>query len=112
MDRRVQTIIQRINVNPAHPWTIAGLAKSAGVSASRLNALCHQHLKHGLKRYLIMARLRHASRLLLAREPDGLLSIKTVSERCGFSSQHHFTYQFRKHFKCTPSNYRRKVAFG
>ena len=54
--------------------------------------------------YLLEERIRHAKQKLLL--PN--LSISTIAYTCGFSSQSHFTQQFRETVGLTPAKYRRQ----
>ena len=106
VQKRIQEILDRIDADPARAWTVAELAKTAGLSPGYLHTLCRRQLKYGLKHYLIRVRLRLAIRLLLTGEEKDRPSIKSISEKCGFSSQHYFCRQFRTFFCVTPSAYR------
>lgn len=54
--------------------------------------------------YLVKLRIKMASIMLR----DTLLPISEISDRVGFNDSVHFTRMFKKHFGCTPSDYREK----
>lgn len=56
------------------------------------------------KEYQIRRRLEEGARLLLIGEK----SISDISEKLGFSSPSYFTEQFKKVYKATPTEYRKK----
>ncbi|MBQ2381350.1 MAG: helix-turn-helix transcriptional regulator, partial [Succinivibrio sp.] len=58
----------------------------------------------GFNEFLIEHRLHMAS-LMLKNTDDKLID---VSVNCGFENQSYFTRCFTKHFKMTPSQFRRK----
>ncbi len=102
-DHRLGRLLQRIDADPAHAWTVAGLARLAGLSVSQFNAVFRRHCGCGPKRYLVETRLRLALRHL--REEAGG-TIQAAATAAGFSSQHLFARQFRARFGVTPSAYR------
>jgi AraC-like DNA-binding protein len=105
MDPRVAAIIQRINTDPARRWTSEELAADVGISSDRLNVLTRRVTLKSVKQLIIGARFELAFRLLReVAEQRG--SIKEISARCGFTSQHFFCRQFKKLFKMTPSEFR------
>ena len=106
VDTRVDGVLRRIDADPTVAWSVPALAHSAGLSPSHLHALLRKHLRYGVKRYLIEARLRRSAELLTAGSGEETPSVKAVSIQCGFTSQHYFARQFKTHFRVTPSAYR------
>jgi AraC-like DNA-binding protein/tetratricopeptide (TPR) repeat protein len=111
-DQRLAAIMRRIEADPAHPWRVEDLARSVGVTAHRLHALCRSSHGIGLKAHIVRARLDLAMRLLRDHERGRELSLKEISERCGFSSQHLFSRQFRSFLHITPRAFRAGAALG
>lgn len=106
-DARVFSICKRINENPELPWRVTELAKSAGISAGHLHLLCKKTFGKSLKEYIMESRLKKALGLLKEEQPAGkYLSVKEISSRCGFASQHFFARQFKKTFHMTAVEYR------
>jgi AraC-like DNA-binding protein len=105
VDPRVSAIIQRINSDPARRWTSEELAADVELSTDRLNVLTRRITTKSIKQLIIEARFELAFRLL-REEATQRASIKEVSARCGFTSQHFFCRQFKRLFKMTPSEFR------
>ncbi|MBA3707641.1 MAG: helix-turn-helix domain-containing protein, partial [Planctomycetes bacterium] len=111
-DRRISVILRRIDDNPAHPWRITELARSVGLSPHRLHALCRSNSGSSLKSYIVRARFELAKRLLQTGDGGRMLSLKEVSERCGFASQNFFSRQFRSFFHVSPRAFRKGESLG
>ncbi|MBA2482704.1 MAG: helix-turn-helix domain-containing protein [Planctomycetes bacterium] len=111
-DERLVTILRRIDADPAHPWCVEDIAHSLSISTQRLHVLCRATQGTGLKAYIVRARLELALRLLRKRDDGPALSMREISERCGFASQHFFSRQFRSFFGVTPSDHRAGGALG
>ncbi|MBA3710780.1 MAG: helix-turn-helix transcriptional regulator, partial [Planctomycetes bacterium] len=111
-DQRLVAMLRRIDEDPAHPWRVADLARSLGVTTHRMHAMCRSSHGTSLKAYIVRARMNLAVRLLRQVDGDAQLSLKQVSERCGFSSQHFFSRQFRSVFQVSPSAYRKGESLG
>lgn len=104
-DPRVAAVIQRISADPARRWTTTELADGVGLSTDRLNVLTQRIARKTIKQLILGARFELAFRLLRDETPQRA-SIKEVSAKCGFSSQHFFCRQFKARFKMTPSEFR------
>ncbi|KQO18402.1 AraC family transcriptional regulator [Paenibacillus sp. Leaf72] len=90
---------------PFLPWTIAGLSHELTMSKS-----CFQHLYKdffGVSPItdLILSRIEHAKYLLSTTD----ISVKKVSEMCGYNNEIHFMRQFKQQMKQTPSQYREAI---
>jgi AraC-like DNA-binding protein len=102
-DARLSKALMAIHAAPEHPWTVAGLAKSAGLSravfAERFTAAV------GLPPigYLTHWRLMKARRLL--RETG--LGTDEIARRCGYQSLPSFTRRFKADFGIGPGAFRR-----
>ncbi|MBA2626456.1 MAG: helix-turn-helix domain-containing protein [Gemmatimonadales bacterium] len=109
-DAPLAAVIRRIDADPAHPWRIGDIARSLAISTQWLHELCRSMHGTSLKGYIIRARLDLAARLL--RGPEPRLTMREISERCGFSSQHFFSRQFRSFHGITPRAHRAGDALG
>ena len=67
-----------------------------------LNRMFKKHLNCTPMQYLIFARMKYACQLLCSNT----LSIKAVSEECGYRSPSFFSAEFRKYFGKTPLEFR------
>lgn len=109
-DYRIRQLCYRIDEEPEQDWRIYDVAKSYGISTGHLHLLCRKNLGKSLKEYLIEARLKKALQLLKERDSNGgFFSVKDVSLKCGFRSQHFFARQFKKNFQLTPLHYRKSI---
>ena len=104
-DRRLASVLGRIRARPEARWNVAELAASVGISADRLNTLAQRITRKSIKQHVIEARFQLAFELLRP-SGDERASIKEVSARCGFSSQHFFCRLFKRRFNLTPSEFR------
>lgn len=84
--------------------TLADLAAAAGYSPNYFHHIFTLVMGITPAHYLLEERIRQAKLLLL--QPD--LPLSNVAYDCGFSSQSHFTHQFRKMTGITPAQYRRQ----
>jgi len=91
-----------IDWNFSSPITLESICQSAKCGKTTLGAQFRKHLKTSPIQYLIAKRMEYARHLL----KDLSLPIKTVSQRCGFTNQLYFSNAFRKHFACSPREYR------
>lgn len=105
-DARLSRVLQQLHANPQRGWTVTELARSVGLSTDRLNMLARRLTGRSVKQLVIRARFERAFAMLRQRPGEELPSIKEVSQKCGFSSQHFFCRQFKKHFQMTPTEFR------
>ena len=91
--------------HPEAPWTVASLAKEAGVSRSVFAARFTQLVGEPPLGYLTDLRMQKATALLR----DGATLAK-VSRMTGYASEASFSYAFRQWAGVAPGAWRRKVA--
>ncbi len=95
-----------LHARPAHPWTLDGLARAAGVSrsvrAERFTALVGEPPMH----YLTHWRLQLATRRLA----EGAAKVSTVAHEVGYDSEAAFSRAFKKLLGSPPSVWRRRAA--
>jgi AraC-like DNA-binding protein len=111
-DPRLTEVCTRVEAEPAHPWRVAELAASVGLSTSRMHALCRAAHGVSLKAYIVRTRLQRAVGLLRERRQGALPSIREVGEACGFSSQHFFSRQFKSFYGVSPLAYRNTAVLA
>ncbi|RDU36662.1 AraC family transcriptional regulator [Neobacillus piezotolerans] len=88
--------------------TLNYLASKIHINSAYLSRKFHEEVGMGFSEYLNEYRLREAQKMLL-EYPE--LSISTISEKCGFNSQHYFSQIFRKATGQSPRDYRLKESF-
>ncbi|MBQ9085963.1 MAG: helix-turn-helix transcriptional regulator [Clostridia bacterium] len=75
------------------------------ISVSSLQRAFQKHLGVSPKQYLIKQRMNRALDLLA----EGSLSVKEVSDTCGFSDEKYFSRVFKEKFGYPPSHIHRKI---
>jgi AraC-like DNA-binding protein len=102
-DPAISTALQAMHTEPAAPWTVQGLAQSAGLSrtvfAQRFTAL----VGRPPLAYLTWWRMTVAAKLL--RETGAPLS--AVARRCGYTSEFAFAKAFKREVGVAPGAFRR-----
>lgn len=78
------------------------VAKHVGVTRSYLYRIFFKANNHSINHSILNVRLSKAIALLA----NPTLSIKEIAYKTGFNSQAYFTKQFKREFKCSPSEYR------
>jgi len=87
-----------------HPWTIAELAETVGVSRSALIERFSRYLSEPPMAYLTSWRLRLAARALTAT-PRG---VAEIASDVGYESEAAFNRAFKRTFGAPPARYRRE----
>ncbi|MBV7505518.1 helix-turn-helix domain-containing protein [Bacillus sp. sid0103] len=84
------------------------LASKIHINPAYFSRKFQEEVGIGFSEYLNEYRLKEAQKMLI-EFPD--LSISTISERCGFNSQHYFSQIFRKMTGQSPRDYRLRESF-
>lgn len=92
-----------INERYQEKLTVNSIAKEIFVHPSYLSRKFFEAKGIGLNEYINHFRLEKASAMLHSHLD---LSISSIAEKCGFSSQHYFSVAFKKKFLMTPREYR------
>ncbi len=91
-----------IHSQPEHTWSVESLAKCCFMSRSKFALLFNKVVNTTPLAYLQQHRLRLASQYLRLEQH----SIQQIAHRVGYSSETAFSQAFKKHYECTPSQYR------
>lgn len=91
-------VMDAIDEAPGKSWTVAGVARLAGLSLAHCNRCCRALTGGGLLDYLTRRRLERALPLLISGE----LSITRIANQCGFSDPAYFARCFRRHHGVSP----------
>jgi AraC-like DNA-binding protein len=91
--------------NPAHPWTVAGLAAEIGVSRAALSRRFHDLVGEPPMTFLTGWRLALAADLLC--EPDA--TVGSVAERVGYSSPFALSTAFKRVRGVSPQEHRTRA---
>lgn len=105
---RLAVALGYIEANYASTLTLDQIAEYSGFSKSGINALFRRHTGMPPIDYLIRIRLEKAACLL----SDPFLSITQIAFSVGFNDSNYFTRQFKKKYKCSPRQYRDKLAIA
>ena len=89
-----------------HQWTIAELAKLAGMSSRSFLRRFESATSMTPAQWLLRQRLSEAKSLLETSD----ISIEEIAATCGFGSATNMRHHFRKELKLTPSAYRQRFA--
>lgn len=102
-EKKVQDITAFINSNYSKPLTLNSISKKFFVSKYYL---CHVFKRiTGMTVNAFLNRKRLLEAEILLRHTD--YRISDISHRTGFNSHSHFIRQFKKHYGCTPGEYRK-----
>jgi two-component system, response regulator YesN len=105
---QIVNALQIIHQEYSEKLTLNYLASKIHINPAYLSRKFHEEVGMGFSEYLNDYRLKEAQNMLI-NHPD--LSISTISERCGFNSQHYFSQIFRKLTGQSPSDYRLKGTY-
>lgn len=97
--------LQIIQLEYSEKITLNYLASKIHINSAYLSRKFHEEVGMGFSEYLNDFRLKKAQKMLI-EFPE--LSISSISEKCGFNSQHYFSQMFRKLTGHSPRDYRIK----
>ncbi len=101
-DPEVGKALALMHRRPAHPWTLAGLAKESGVSRSVLAERFRHFLNAPPMTYLTAWRLQLGARMLNATSHN----IAHVAAEVGYESEAAFNRAFKRAFGLPPARFR------
>lgn len=101
---RLQLMMQYIHQNYPHDISLDDIALQAGISKGTVLNLFRRYLHVTPINYLINYRLNEAALLLSKTEKK----VIAVSRETGFHSEDYFCRLFKRHYRLTPSEYRKK----
>jgi AraC-like DNA-binding protein len=92
-----------LHKEPDSAWTISDLARSVGLSRTRLAERFRHYLGESPMAYLAQWRLKLAAEILQSSET----SVAEVAATVGYGSEAAFNRAFKREFACPPAQYRR-----
>jgi len=101
-DPEIGRALAAMHRRPAHPWTLADLAKEAGISRSVFAERFRQLLDEPPMTYLITWRLQLGARMIRTSN----LSIAQVAAEVGYESEPAFNRAFKRAFGVPPARFR------
>ena len=102
---RLQLMMQYIHQKFAYNISLSDIADQAKVSKSTALNLFHRYLSISPVTYLVNYRLQEAAKLLASTEKK----VTVISKDTGFDSVDYFCKAFKKYYKLTPTEYRKKA---
>ena len=103
-DPEVGKALSLIHRRPAHPWTLADLAKESGISRSVLAERFRLFLKQPPMTYLTQWRLNLGARTLAASSR----SVAEIASEVGYESEPAFNRAFKRAFGVPPARFRQR----
>jgi AraC-like DNA-binding protein len=107
-DSEVGKALALMHKNPAHPWSIAALAKEAGISRSVLAERFRQYLNQSPMAYLTQWRLQLAAQMLTSTS----YSVAQIAAEVGYESEPAFNCAFKREFEVPPARFRSQSRLG
>jgi AraC-like DNA-binding protein len=101
-DSEVGKTLALMHRNPAHPWTIASLAKEAGASRSVLAERFRHYLNEPPMAYLTRWRLQLGTQMLASTS----YSVAQIASEVGYESEAAFNRAFKREFEIPPARFR------
>jgi AraC-like DNA-binding protein len=101
-DAEVGKALALMHRNPAEPWTIASLAKEAGVSRTVLAERFRFYLNESPMAYLTRWRLQLGAQMLISTSH----SVAQIAPEVGYESEAAFNRAFKRQFAVPPARYR------
>jgi AraC-like DNA-binding protein len=97
-------VLERVENEIASPaLSVDRLAESAMLSPSHFTHQFRKFMNVAPMQFVLQRRIALASDLLVS---DREMSIKTIAARCGFSDPYHFSAQFKRCVRVSPSHFR------
>lgn len=104
-DERVQKAVDVLAAHLHEPFSLARLARTCGLSVSRLAHLFSDQIGMPPQQYLEELRLQRAAQLLRSTG----LRIGEIATESGYAGAFYFSARFRRKFGLSPSQYRRQT---
>jgi AraC-like DNA-binding protein len=101
-DAEVGKTLALMHRNPANPWTLADLAKEAGVSRSVLAERFRHYLNETPMAYLTRWRLQLGAQMLSSTS----YSVAQIASEVGYESEAAFNRAFKREFNAPPARFR------
>jgi AraC-like DNA-binding protein len=105
-DAEVGKALTLLHHQPAHTWSVADLARQAGLSRTVLSERFRHFLGESPMAYLTRWRLQLGARALMATSQ----SVAQIGAEVGYESEAAFNRAFKREFGLPPARYRREKA--
>lgn len=101
-DSEVAKALALMHKSPEHPWTIASLAKEAGISRSVLAERFRHYLNESPMAYLTRWRIQLGAQMLESTS----YSVAQIASEVGYESEAAFNRAFKREFTIPPARFR------
>ncbi len=101
-DPEVGNVLALMHQRPAHPWTIASLAREAGMSRSVLAERFRHYLDQTPMAYLTHWRIQLGAQMLTSTNN----SVLQIAADVGYESEAAFNRAFKREFELPPARFR------
>jgi AraC family L-rhamnose operon regulatory protein RhaS len=104
--RTVELFWADLRGNPEHlalEWTVPRMAAQCGLGVTQFLQYSKQLTNMTPAQFLNYCRTEAAAKML---RDNGSTSVTDIALSCGFSSSQYFASVFRRHYGCTPNDYR------
>lgn len=106
--KRLYSLIDFIKENMDKNMSLDQLARKAGFSKSKLQAMFHHFFNESIYAYIKNLKLENAVELLKGTDKD----IRHIAHQLGYNSSTHFINIFKKHYGLSPKKFRsQKLSF-
>ncbi|MEU4420188.1 AraC family transcriptional regulator [Actinoplanes sp. NPDC024001] len=102
-DPYVAAALEALHADPARPWTLAALARVAGLSRAAFAARFTGRVGEPAMRYLLAVRMQRARTLLR----DERATVAAVAGQVGYASEVAFAAAFKREVGTSPGAYRK-----
>jgi AraC family transcriptional regulator of arabinose operon len=99
----VKNVINYIQLKYSEPIKIDTIAMSLGLNRSYLTRLFKEATGYSLQEYLLTYRMKMAVKLLA----DESISVNEIASDVGYNDTFTFSKAFKRHFGCSPTDYRK-----
>ena len=105
-DDRLRTVWQQVSADLTANWSLARLARLAGLGGKQFGRLCQQSLGRTPSQHVTWLRLQRAASLLSTSDEK----VESIARSVGYASLFTFSNNFKRFTGCRPSEYRRRDA--
>jgi AraC-like DNA-binding protein len=106
VDPYIARALSRIHTRPERPWTVASLAKAAGMSRSRFALRFQATVGRGPIDYLTRWRMYEAA----GRLADTKVALVVLADGAGYKSEIAFSKAFKRWAGHSPAEFRRRLS--
>lgn len=103
---KLQSLRRKIYAQPVNKWEISVTAAEMNISRAYFHRIYSMAFGVTFMQDVINSRLSAAADMLV----NTSRSVSYIAEKCGYDSDSYFMRQFRKHYGCTPTEYRRRCC--